>query len=83
MYFVLTSCEVWLLLILDPALEGLSNQCHAPAALYLRERTPGTHCTGGCVGLRAGLDIEARRKVFACAGDQTPADQSVLRHYTD
>jgi len=27
----------------------------APAALYPRER-PGTHCTGGWVGLRAGLD---------------------------
>jgi hypothetical protein len=25
------------------------GQCHAPAALYLRER-PGTHCTGGWVG---------------------------------
>jgi len=28
---------------------------HAPAALYSRER-PGTHCTGGWVGPRAGLD---------------------------
>ena len=28
---------------------------HAPAALYPRER-PGTHCTGGWVGPRAGLD---------------------------
>ena len=33
----------------------MSGQQHAPAALYLRER-PGTHFTGGCVGLRAGLD---------------------------
>jgi len=31
------------------------GQRHAPAALYPRER-PGTHCTGGCVGSRAGLD---------------------------
>ena len=30
-------------------------QRHAPAAPYSRER-PGTHCTGGWVGLRAGLD---------------------------
>jgi hypothetical protein len=31
------------------------DQRHAPAALYPRER-PGTHCTGGWVGPRAGLD---------------------------
>jgi hypothetical protein len=29
------------------ALDGVSGQCHAPAALYPGERTPGTHCTGG------------------------------------
>jgi len=32
----------------------VSGQQHAPAALYPRER-PGTHCTGGWVGPRAGL----------------------------
>ena len=37
------------------ALEGVRGQCHAPAALYPRER-PGTHCTGSWVGPRAGLD---------------------------
>ena len=31
------------------------GQRHAPAALYPRER-PGTHCIGGWVGPRAGLD---------------------------
>ena len=35
--------------------KGVRGQCHAPAALYTRER-PGTHCAGGWVGLRAGLD---------------------------
>jgi len=35
--------------------KGVSGQQHAPAALYPRER-PGTHFTGGWVGLRAGLD---------------------------
>ena len=34
---------------------GVRGQRHAPAALYPRER-PGTHCTGGWVGPRAGLD---------------------------
>ena len=36
------------------ALEGVRGQRHAPTALYPRER-PGTHCTGGWVGPRAGL----------------------------
>jgi len=31
------------------------GQRHAPTAPYPRER-PGNHCTGGCVGLRFGLD---------------------------
>jgi len=31
------------------------GQHHAPAAAYPQER-PGTHCTGGYVGFRAGLD---------------------------
>jgi hypothetical protein len=33
----------------------VSGQQHAPAVIYPRER-PGTHCTGGWVGPRAGLD---------------------------
>jgi hypothetical protein len=42
------------------ALDGVSGQRHAPAALYPRERTPRTHWVGGWVGLRDGLDTEAR-----------------------
>ena len=38
------------------ALDGVvGGQHHAPAALPPRER-PGTHCTGGWVGPRAGMD---------------------------
>jgi len=33
---------------------GVSDQQHAPVALYPRDR-PGTHFTGGWVGPRAGL----------------------------
>jgi hypothetical protein len=29
------------------------------------ERTPGTHCTGGWVGPRAGLDTEATEKILS------------------
>jgi hypothetical protein len=42
---------------------GLSGQRHAPAALYPRGKTHGTHCTGGWVGPRAGLDTEDRGKI--------------------
>jgi hypothetical protein len=38
-----------------------------PGALCSEERTTGTHCTGGWVDLRAGLDIEVRGKiVYLC-----------------
>jgi len=45
--------EVLLYSFLTTALEG--GERHDPAALNLRER-PGTLCTGGWVGPRAGLD---------------------------
>jgi hypothetical protein len=41
------------------ALDGVSGQCHDPAALYPQERTAGTHLTGGWVNLRVGLETEA------------------------
>jgi hypothetical protein len=47
------------------ALDGVSGQRHAPPALYLRGKTPGTHWTGGWVGLRAGLDTEVRGKILS------------------
>jgi hypothetical protein len=34
---------------------GVGGQCHTQAALP-PEKRPGTPCTGGWVGLRAGLD---------------------------
>jgi hypothetical protein len=46
-------------------LDGVNGQRHASAALNPRERTPDTHCTGGWVGLRAGLDTEARGKILS------------------
>jgi hypothetical protein len=48
------------------ALDGVSGQRHAPAVLYSlcpQERIISTHCTGGWVGLRAGLDTETRGKI--------------------
>jgi hypothetical protein len=56
------------------ALDGVSGQRHAPAALYPQGMT---HCTGGWVGPRAGLDTEARKKnSFAFVGDRTPIARS-------
>jgi hypothetical protein len=49
------------------------------------ERTPGTHCTGGWVGPRAGLDTEARGKILClCRGSNLdrPVVEPVARHYT-
>jgi hypothetical protein len=48
---------------------GVGGQHHAPSALYPRGKSPGTHCTGGWVGPRAGLNSKARRKIlFPCRG---------------
>jgi hypothetical protein len=49
------------------------------------ERTPGTHCRGGWVGPRAGLDTEDRWKILCpCRGSNPdrPVVQPVVRHYT-
>jgi hypothetical protein len=43
---------------------GVSGQRHAPPRFTPGERTPGTHCIGGRVGPRAGLDAGARRKIL-------------------
>jgi hypothetical protein len=50
------------------------------------EWTPNTHCTGGWVGLRAGLYTEARGKSLCLCWESKrglPVVQSVVRHYTD
>jgi hypothetical protein len=46
------------------ALDRVSGQHHAPAALYPRGKKPSTHWIGGWVGPRADLDTEARRKIL-------------------
>jgi hypothetical protein len=61
---------------------GVSGQRHVPAALCSRERT---HCTGGWVGLRAGLDTDGGKILCPCEGSNPdrPVVQSVVRHYTE
>jgi hypothetical protein len=49
------------------------------------ERTHGTHCTGGWVGPRAGLDTEAGGKIrcpWRESNPDRPVVQPVVRHYT-
>ena len=64
---------------LTSLLDGVCGQRHAPAAIYHRER-PGTHCTGGWVGHRAGLD---GRKISSPPGfdpgPSSPVAQSLYR----
>jgi hypothetical protein len=63
---------------------SVDNYFHAAAALYSGEKTPGTHCTGGWVGPRAGLDTEATGEILCpCRGSNSdrPVVQPVVRHY--
>jgi hypothetical protein len=65
---------------------GVSGQRHAAATLCPGERTPGTHCTGGWVGVRVSLDTKVRRKILCpCRGSNPdrPIFQFVARHCTD
>jgi hypothetical protein len=59
------------------AIDELSGQRHASAALYPWERIPGTHWTWGWVGPRAGLDRQARVKQGSNTG--RPVIQSLVR----
>ena len=59
---------------------GVRGQRQAPAALYPLER-PGTHCTGGWVGPRAGLDNCGKSR--PPPGFDPRTVQSVASRYTD
>jgi hypothetical protein len=47
------------------ALDGMNSEREARPRFSPRERTPGTHFTGGWVGPRAGLDTEVREKIIS------------------
>jgi hypothetical protein len=64
---------------------GEWSASHPGRAFTPWERTPSTHCTGGWVGTRAGLDREATGKILClCRGSNPnrPVVQPVVRHYT-
>ena len=56
--------------------KGVRAQRHASAALHPRER-PGTHCTGGWMGPRAGLDGGKSRPPTGIRSPDRPARSSV------
>jgi hypothetical protein len=61
----------------------VSGQLLAPAALTFGEKVPGTHCIGGSVGPRSGLDAVEKIKSLAPTGNGIPAVQPVAHRYTD
>jgi hypothetical protein len=57
--------DVWLLLILDLGTSwGWVVRVTPRPRFTPRERTKGTHWTGGTVSLRAGMDTETRGKIL-------------------
>jgi hypothetical protein len=64
------------------AVDGVSCQRHASAALYPQGKTPGTHWIGGWVGLRVGLDTGARGKVLLPLPGVEPRLLSPVRSHT-
>ena len=57
--------------------KGVRGQRHAPAAPYSQER-PGTHCTGGWVGLRTGLDRCGKSRPTGIRSPDRPARRQSL-----
>jgi hypothetical protein len=55
---------------LTSALDGVSGQCHTLG------NDPGTHWTGGWVGIRAGVDTEVRERSLCLCRGSKPAVQS-------
>jgi hypothetical protein len=67
-------------LSLTSALDGVGGQRHALAALPPGKR-PGTHCIGGWVGPKAGL--EGCRKSRPPTGIRSWTVQPIVSRYTD
>jgi hypothetical protein len=68
---------------LTSALDGVSGQHHALAALYSRYPLDRRW-----VGLKSGLDTEARENILCLYRESNPSYtviyiQSIVRHYTD
>jgi hypothetical protein len=60
----------------DSALDGGEWSVSRPGRFTPRERAPGTHCIGGWMGPRAGLDAVVRRKIRNPYQDSNPRSSS-------
>jgi hypothetical protein len=68
---------------LTSALEGGEWSASRPGrTLPPGKEPPGTHCTGGWVGPRAGLDAEVRGKILCLCRGSNPG-RPVRSHCTD
>jgi hypothetical protein len=61
----------------------VSVQRQALAAFYPCEITPGTHLTGGWMGVKNRSGQRLEEKSFASSEHRTSVVQSVVRHYTN
>jgi hypothetical protein len=71
---------------LTSALDGGEWSASRPGRFTPRERAPGTHWLGGCVGPRAVLDAVVKRKILSPrqeSNPRTPIVQAVAQRYTD
>jgi hypothetical protein len=71
--------EVQFHAFLTSALDGGERLASRPGRFTHRERTPCTHCIGGWMGPRAGLDAVAKRKnhIINPGENPTPVIQPV------
>jgi hypothetical protein len=59
----------------------INVELHAPA-VNARERASDTHSIGGWVGLRASLNVVAKRKISTPAGNRTTKYSYLAVHVT-
>jgi hypothetical protein len=64
------------------ALDGGGRLASRPGRFTPRERAPGTHCIGGWVGLRAGLDTVVKKKFLASTDTRTHNHPARSQCYT-
>jgi hypothetical protein len=70
-----------LFLTLSLDVGGGFDQCHTPAVLPRPGKRSGTHCTGGWVGIKAGLD--GCGKSCPLLGFDPQTTQPIASHFTD
>jgi hypothetical protein len=66
------------LILLTSAIDGGEWSASRPGRFTLRERVPGTHWIGGCVGPRAGLDAVVKRKIHSLRRESNPGTPIVV-----